>query len=309
VKVAVVGAGGVGSVFGGRLAAAGHDVWLVHRRPEVVEALRQDGLRLTTSSGDERISVGATLDTSEVGPTDLVLILTKANDTRAAAEASRPLLGPTTPVLTLQNGLGNLETIAEILGPERTLLGMTYLGAAQRAPGHVLFDAVGPTFVGEPSGALSERVLELASVFSAAGVPTQATDRLWDLVWGKLVINAALNATCALSGAGGVDALASDALYNWLGLVAEETARVAVALGIHLPYADPAERVRRHCRDVGAAKPSMLQDMERGRPTEIDAINGAVVREGLRLGVPTPYNQALLLLVRGREQVRARTMA
>jgi 2-dehydropantoate 2-reductase len=309
VKVAVVGAGGVGSIFGGRLAAASHDVWLVHRRAEVVEAIRQHGLRLTTPAGDEHIQLHATTQAAEVGAVDLVLILTKSTDTRAAAEASRPLLRTKTLVLTLQNGLGNLETIADILGPERTLMGMTYLGAALRGPGHAEFAAAGPTFVGEPHGVLSERVLELARVFSAAGVPTQATDRLWDLVWGKLLINAALNATCALSGAGGDDALASRALYNWLGLVAEETARVAVALGIQLPYADPAERVRQHCRDVGPAKPSMLQDMERGRLTEIDAINGAVVREGQRLGVPTPYNQALLLLVQGREQVRARTMA
>jgi 2-dehydropantoate 2-reductase len=309
VKVAVVGAGGVGSVFGGRLAAAGHDVWLVHRRPEVVNALRQDGLRLTTLSGDERIQLHATLQPAEIGPVDLVLILTKSTDTHAAAEASRPLLGSDTSVLTLQNGLGNLETIAEVVGPERCLMGVTYLGAAMRGPGHVVFDAVGPSFVGEPSGALTERVQKLARAFSAAGLPAQATDHPWDLVWGKLVINAALNATCALTGAGGTDALASDAIYRWLGMVAEETARVAAALGIQLPYADPAERVRQHCRDVGAAKPSMLQDMERNRPTEIDAINGAVIREGQRLGVPTPYNQALLLLVQGREQVRARTMA
>ena len=308
-KVAVVGAGGVGSVFGGRLAAAGHDVWLVHRRPEVVEAIRQHGLRLTTPTGDEHIHLRGATDASEIGPVDLVLILTKSMDTRAAAEGSRPLLGPTTSVLTLQNGLGNLETIAEILGPERTLMGMTYLGAAQRGPGHAIFTAAGPTFVGEPDGVLSERVLDLAEAFSAAGVPTQATDRLWDLVWGKLLINTALNATCALTGAAGDDALASDAISRWLGLVAEETARVAAALGIHLPYADPAERVRQHCRDVGAAKPSMLQDMERGRLTEIDAINGAVVREGRRLGVPTPYNQALLLLVHGHEQVRATSLA
>jgi 2-dehydropantoate 2-reductase len=126
------------------------------------------------------------------------------------------------------------------------------------------------------------------------------------MVWGKLVINAALNATCALTGASGESALRSSAAYDLLGLVAEETAAVAGALGIRLPYADPAARVRRHCRDVGASKPSMLQDVERGRPTEIEAINGAVVREGRRLGVPTPYNQALLLLVKAREEISAR---
>jgi len=143
-------------------------------------------------------------------------------------------------------------------------------------------------------------------MLTEASLPTEATDRLWEMVWGKLVINAAMNATCALTGASGEAALASPAAYEWVGLVAEETAAVARALGVSLPYADPAQRVRQHCRDVGASKPSMLQDMERGRPTEVDAINGAIVREGARLGVPTPYNQALLLLVKARQEVSAK---
>jgi len=305
VKVAVVGAGGVGSVFGGRLAAADHDIWLVHRRQEVVDALEHQGLHLQGPTGDEHIPVHATCDTRRVGPVDLVLILTKSTDTRAAAEASRVLLGPTTPVLTLQNGLGNLEIIADVLGAERTLMGMTYVGAALIGPGHARVTAPGPSFIGEPADTRSERVERLARVFSDAGLPMQATDRLWDMVWGKLVINAALNATCALTGATGQAALESESARRWLGLVAEETAEVARALGLQLPFADAAERVRQHCRDVGPSRPSMLQDIQRSRPTEIEAINGAVVREGRRLGVPTPYNQALLLLVKAREQVAA----
>jgi 2-dehydropantoate 2-reductase len=305
VKIAVVGAGGVGSVFGGQLAAAGHEVWLVHRRAEVVAALRRDGLLLQTPDGEQRIRVEATSNTADIGAVDLVLILTKSTDTPAAAEAARVLLGPSTLAVTLQNGLGNLETIAAALGQERSLMGMTYVGAAMPGPGHARLTAPGPSFIGETNGQPSERIQQLARAFSAAGIPMQATERLWDMVWGKLVINAALNATCALTGASGETALRSESARAWLGLVADETAAVAAALGIRLPYADAAERVRQHCRDVGSSKPSMLQDMERGRPTEIDAINGAVVREGTRVGVPTPYNRALLHLVRAREEVRA----
>ena len=304
-KIAVVGAGGVGSVFGGRLAAAGHEVWLVHRRREIVEALQRDGLRLDSPDGkSEHIEINATDDTRTIGPADLVLILTKSTDTGAAADASRVLLGPTTIVLTLQNGLGNLETIAHVLGAERTLLGMTYVGAALLGAGHARLTAAGQSFLGEPDGKRSERVEHLAHTFTEAALPTSGTDRLWEMVWGKLVINAALNATCALTGATGETALRSKTAKQWLGLVARETAEVAAALGISLPYPDPAERVWQHCRDVGPSKPSMLQDMERGRPTEIDAINGAVVREGERQGIPTPYNRALLHLVKGREEVR-----
>jgi 2-dehydropantoate 2-reductase len=306
-RVAVVGAGGVGSVFGGRLAVAGHEVWLVHRRQQVVDSLLRDGLQLESPNGQlERIPVLATDDTQTIGEVDLVLILTKSTDTRAAAEAARPLMRDSSLAVTLQNGLGNLETIADVLGPEHTLLGMTYVGAATSRPGHARLTAAGQSFIGEPNGQRSPRAEHLAGVLTAAGMPTEATDRLWEMVWGKLVINAALNATCALTGASGESALRSAAASEWLGLVAEETAAVATALGISLPYADAAARVRKHCQDVGTSKPSMLQDIERGRPTEIDAINGAVVREGARLGVPTPYNQALLFLVKAREQVLRR---
>jgi 2-dehydropantoate 2-reductase len=306
VRVAVIGAGGVGSVFGGRLAVAGHEVWLVHRRREVVDALRRDGLRLDTPDSSERIAIHATDDTRDIGPVDLVLILTKSTDTRAAAESARCLVDGQTLVVTLQNGLGNLETLAEVLGVERTLLGVTYVGAALVGPGHARLTAAGKTFVGQPNHARTTRAERLAQSMSTAGLPTEATDGLWEMIWGKLVINAALNATCALTGASGESAVGSPAAYDLLGLLAEETAAVARALGIRLPYADPAARVRQHCRDVGASKPSMLQDMERQRPTEIDAINGAVVREGRRLGVPTPYNEALWLLVKAREQISQR---
>jgi 2-dehydropantoate 2-reductase len=299
----VVGAGGVGSMFGGRLAAAGHEVWLVHRRREVVDALQRDGLLLETPTGDEHIPVHATSETAEVGVVDLVLVLTKSQDTPAAAQAARPLVGESTCVVTLQNGLGNLETLADALGEQHVLMGMMYVGATLLGPGRARHTAAGKSFVGEPSGAASERARELAAVFSAAGLPTEATERLWDEVWGKLLINAALNASCALTGAAGTDVLASEAARTWIGLVADETARVASAHGVRLPYPDPGARVLRHCEDIQTAKPSMLQDVERGRPTEIEAINGAIVKLAHRLNLATPYNEALLLLVRMRQDV------
>jgi len=301
VKVAVIGAGGVGSLFGGRLAAAGHDVWLVHRRQNYVDAVRRDGLVLEGPRGHERIHASATTQAHEAGTVDLVLVLTKSTDTRAAAESALPLLTTDTEVLTLQNGLGNLEILSELCGAARVLMGMTYVGAALLAPGHARHTAEGATFIGEPNSLLTPCVTRLAQAFTEAGMPTQATDRLWSMVWGKLVINAALNATAALLGASGADILRSASARELTGVVARETAAVAAALGIELPCPDPAARVWQHCQDVGPAKPSMLQDVERRRPTEVDAINGAVVREGARLGVATPFNQALLLLIHGLE--------
>lgn len=300
-RVAVIGAGGIGSLFGGRLAADGHEVWLVHRRAEHVAALRADGLLLD----DARIAVRATTDTSEIGPVDLVLVLTKANDTHSAATSLPALVDEHTTVLTLQNGLGNLEIISDVVGADHVLVGMTYHGASLDAPGRARHTAFGQTFIGEPNDVLSDRAKAIADMFTVAGLPTEATDRLWQMVWGKLIVNAALNATCALTGGAGSDILASPSAKRWVGLVAYEGASIAAALGIQLPYPDAAERVWQHCATVGPAKPSMLQDVERKRPTEIEAINGAIVREGQRLGIPTPFNEALLLLVKGREDVAA----
>ncbi len=134
--------------------------------------LRRDGLCLEGSNGEERIAVHATDTTSEIGPVDLVLILTKSTDTRAAAEASRALIRDASVAVTFQNGLGNLETISDILGAQRVLLGMTYVGATVTGPGRARLTAAGRTFIGEPNGQLSPRVQQLAEVLSAAGMPT-----------------------------------------------------------------------------------------------------------------------------------------
>lgn len=302
-KVAVIGAGAVGSVFGGRLAVAGHEVWLVHRRAEIVDALRRDGLRLSTPDGLQSVRVGATLEPTDIGPVDLVLIMTKASDTAVAARSARAVIADQTRVLTLQNGLGNFEVIGAAVGTERTLVGLTYVGATLGEPGAARLTAPGRSFIGEPEGGLSQRLTELAQALSAAGLPTEPAERIWDVIWGKLIINAAINASCALTSATGTGVLASPPLSTWLALVAHESAAVARRLGIELPYPDAAARVLEHCRAVGDSKPSMLQDVERGRPTEIDAINGAIVRAAESVGLAAPYNEALVYLVKGKTGV------
>ncbi len=297
-RVAIVGAGAIGGLFGARLALAGHEVWLVHHRAEMVDALRTEGLLLRDARGSHHTPVNATADTREVGPVDLAVVLVKSRQTREAAVATVPMVGEATAVLTIQNGLGNREILAEVVGGERVLAGMTYAGAAVLAPGHVRETAAGETVIGERDGLITERLERIASELSNAGLPTTTTRRLEDMIWAKLVINASLNATCAVTGASPGQLLASADGCNWLRTIAQEVASVARAAGRELPFPDAGERVIQHCRTIGASKPSMLQDVERGRWTEVDAINGAVVREGERLGVPTPYNRALTLLVK-----------
>ena len=299
-RIAVVGAGAMGSVFGGLLAAGGCDVWLVDGWQEHVDALRRDGLRIEVGESQRIVPVNATTDPARVGPVDLVLVQVKSTETDAAVRRSRPLVGDETTFLTLQNGLGNREAIAAVVGEERALAGVTYDSAAMVGPGHVRHTNVSRTYVGEMDGRTTPRVERIAATFSAAGIPTSVSDSLLDLQWGKLLVNAAANAVAAIAGCTAGELARHASARELTRLVAEETATVARAVGAHLPD-DPAAKVHQALAAAGDSKPSMLQDVERGRWTEIDAINGAVVRAGEGVGVPTPYNRCLTLLVRAIE--------
>ena len=299
-RIAVVGAGAMGSVFGGLLTAGGCDVWLVDSWQAHVDALSRDGLRIEVGGSQRFVPVKATTDPAQVGPVDLVLVQVKSTDTAPATRAARPLIGDETIFLTLQNGLGNREVIAAIAGEERALAGVTYDSAVMVGPGHVRHTNISRTYVGELDGRTSPRVERIAATFSAAGIPTSVSDSLLDLQWGKLLVNAAANAAGAITGCTAGELVRHASSRDLTRLVAEETAAVARAVGAHPPD-DPATKVHQALAAAGDSKPSMLQDVERGRWTEIDSINGAVVREGERVGVSTPYNRALTLLVRAIE--------
>lgn len=297
-RIAVIGSGSMGCVFGGRLAEAGNEVWLVDVWREHVEALKANGLRFEGTDGTRTIPVNATTDVSAVGRADLVFIFVKGPDTPAAARAAAQLAGPSTIFLTLQNGLGHRETIAAVVGEEKVVAGISFVGANLLGPAHVRQTSGAESVIGEIAGPVSARVERLVGLLREAGLPARASDNIVGEIWGKLMVNAVGNATCAVTNYT-VGELADFACSReWVRLVAEETAAVASALGIRLPFPDPTQRMLDNCRTSGRAKPSMLQDIEKGRWTEIDYINGAVVRAGRRAGVPTPYNQALTLLVK-----------
>jgi 2-dehydropantoate 2-reductase len=205
-------------------------------------------------------------------------------------------------VLTLQNGLGNAETIAEALGPDRVLAGVTYRGGELRQPGVVA--PTGPdkeTIVGELDGPATERVAAVVATFNAAGIRALPADDVRREIWGKFVVNVAGNALSAITGLRLGQLLGVDPSRHLVERIVEEVVLVATALGVGLPYPDPMARLRENWGTLLTAKSSMLQDLEKGRRTEIDALNGFVVREGERLGIPVPYNAAATLLVRTLE--------
>jgi 2-dehydropantoate 2-reductase len=304
VKICILGAGALGCALGGVLTEAGNEVWLVNRNADQVDAMNRRGLLLRDGGVDRAVPVRAATTAAPVGVADLVVVLVKSFHTREAMQAATSLLGPGTAVLSLQNGLGHEDILAGIVGRERVLAGKTYAGGAQLAPGHVLIGTRGKdTHIGELDGTRSERVQRIADTFNAAGLETFVSDNILGTMWDKLLIN---GATGALSG---ITRLTYGELYQQPELEACGVAAVAEAMavarasGIVLSITDPRDAWLK----AGAGLPyefktSMLQSLEKGSVTEIDFVNGSVVRGGARCGVPTPVNQTLVACIKGVER-------
>ena len=287
-RIHVLGTGALACFFGARLARAA-EVTLIGTWTEGIDAIARGGIVLETPGTEEAFAATAVRLGTPLEAGDLVLVLVKAWQTGRVAREVPALTAPRGHVLTLQNGLGN----AEKLGP-RAFLGVTEQGATLVAPGRVRPCGDGPTHIAGPDS--------LAAVFRSAGLDARAVDpaRGVSLAWGKLAANAGINALSAILGVPNGKLLERPEALPLLEAAANEVADVARAKVIALPFPDAAAEARRVARATASNRSSMLQDVLRGAPTEIDAINGAVVREGARLGVPTPANETLLRLVAAR---------
>lgn len=304
-RVTIIGAGAMGSLYGGRLADAGHRVLLYARRAGGIAAPRERGL--TIEELDGRVTtrpVAATADPGEAAAdADLLILLVKTTDTAAALAPFRGRLGAGALLLTLQNGLGNEAAIRATLGAGVDLaLGVTAAGALLVGPGRVRHTGSGPTVIGYPDRGVDGRLAAVAAALNAAGLATTATARIATAVWAKLLVNAAINPVTALTGLRNGELPTAPGLADLLrAILAEADAVRRAAAPEAVEPGDPFERVRAACVATAANHSSMLQDIVAGRPTEIDAINGAIVALGARHGIPTPLNAALVALVRGRE--------
>lgn len=293
-RIAVMGAGAVGCYFGGLLARAGHAVTLI-ARPEHVSAITQHGLRFETREGLSSIALAASTEARAAADAQLVLCCVKSNDTAEAAAQLAPYLAPDAVVLSLQNGVDNAARLTAQLPQQQVIAAVVYVATDMAGPGHVRHHGRGELVIG-PSPA-SER---LATLFAAAGVPTQVSDQVEGALWAKLVINCAYNALSALTQlpyaqlvqAEGVEAVMRDAVQECLA--------VAQASGVTVP-GDVWADVQRIARTMPDQRSSTAQDLARGRRSEIDHLNGYVVRQGAACGVPTPANRVLHTLVKLRE--------
>jgi 2-dehydropantoate 2-reductase len=298
-RVIVVGAGAMGSIFGAALARAGCEVAFCDVRPDVAASFVSPGLRLTGALGDMTARFEASTDPGALGQADMVLVLVESGATAQAARVAAFCLKAGGYALTLQNGIGNWEALAAVLGQERVIAGSTYNSGAGLGPAHVLHSNLGTTQVGEIDGRITARCEEVAHLLSAAGLPTSVSDNVVGVVWSKFVHNCAINPISAITGLRPGEIARNAAAAHLVDLVLDEVLAVVAAAGVRLPEADPREHIRDHCWER-YNRPSMLQHVESGRTTEIDALNGALVVHGQRLGVPTPVNEAVVAAVKGR---------
>lgn len=304
VKICVLGAGSLGSAIGGKLAENGHDVCLINRNQGFVDAVTRDGLRLVEDGAERSVRLSAARTPEGLAPVDLIIVLVKSFDTRAAAESARHLAGPDTMVMSLQNGLGHEDILSEVFGRAHVLAGKTYVGGLMTAPGVISMGVKGKeTIFGELDGTLSPRVLALKAAFDAAGLMAVASPNIMGAMWDKLMVNVATGAVSAISGLSYGEMYQIKAIEAVAVEAVKEAMAVAAASGVTLSIENPIEAWTKAAAGLPYDfKASMLQSLEKGSVTEVDFISGAVVRGGLKTGVPTPVNTTLVACVKGVER-------
>ncbi len=294
--ILIMGTGALAGLFAARLAGAGRDVTVLGSWPAGLQALKRHGIRLLEADGRECCyAVTATGRPAKAGLIRQALVLVKSWQTARAAAQLAACLAPDGLALTLQNGTGNRETLVQALGATRVAAGVTTTGANLLDPGLVQAAGRGVVSLGP-----HPRLGPLRDTLRQAGFVLESSADVEALLWGKIVINAAINPITALLNISNGQLLEIQPARDLAANIAREAAAVAVALGIRLPYPDPQVAIEAVARRTAANRSSMLRDIQRGAPTEINAICGAIVRAGEQTGVPTPLNRTLWQLVRAR---------
>jgi 2-dehydropantoate 2-reductase len=301
-RIAIIGCGAMGSIYAAKLAAAGNDVVAIDSDQASINQIAQHGLRVTGPGSDQVVPLRA----STVAPAetmDLVVLAVKAADVTPGARQALPMLGASTPVLTIQNGLGSAETVAGIVGDQRVAVGIASgFGAARIAPGHVHHNAMRAMRFGAYSSLPYATVESIARAWTDAGFDAAAVTDIAAMQWEKLICNVAYSAPCALTGMTVGQLMDDPEMGPVSRAAAAEAWAVARASGIAIAVTDPVSHVRAFGAQMPDAKPSALLDHEARRVSEIDVINGAVPRQGARVGVEAPVNATLTAVVKSVER-------
>ncbi len=304
-NISIIGTGAMASLFGARLSRVA-SVALLGSWTEAVRTIRRAGIHV---AGDGTFYVHAAGDPDDAPSADLAVVLVKTYQTERAADWAARTVKAGGIALTLQNGLGNVEALAARVGVDRAMLGVTTQSATLIGPGHVRPGGRGTTHLGflpieraaPRDWSADSPAYEITALFNAAGFASVVSEDVEALAWGKVIVNAAINPLTAILRVPNGALLESDHTLELMRSITAEAASVAKAHGIALPYPDPSERARQVAQATASNHSSMLQDVLKNRPTEIDAINGKIVERGRAVGVPTPINAALTALVRAIE--------
>jgi len=295
-KIAVVGAGAMGSLFGALLAESANDVWLLDLWAEHMETVESSGLLIEREGRVRSVSIKGTTDPEKIGTAELVIVFVKSIHTASAARTAKKLAGAAGLVLTLQNGMGNAETISETVEKTRIIAGTTAHGATLMGPGRIRHAGIGPTVMGMWAGGKNRYLNRIAGVFEAAGISVKLADDIRPVIWEKLLVNVGINAITALTAINNGQLLNLPATRDLSQAAVEEAMTVAQALGVRVRE-DAVDHVFRIAEATSTNRSSMGQDVDNHKLTEIAAINGAVVRDAAGVGLETPVNKTLTALI------------
>ena len=305
-KIVMLGAGALGSTIGGTLAMGGNDVHFVDMWQEHVDLINKDGLHMTNEKEDWYVRVDARPTADTIGEADLVIVLVKSFATKQAVEQLKQtnVIGKNTLVMSLQNGLGNEETIASVIGSENVISGKTYVGGRLIQAGYISAGVQGKwTYIGELNGEITDRIQTVCNVFNDAGLLCEVSDNIKGLIWDKLLINVAAGALCGITRLPYGPLYEEDYIKDVAVAAIQEGIQVAKAAGVVLKSEDPQYPWVAASEGLpGTFKTSILQSLELKRPTEIDFINGSIVEWGKKYGIATPVNQTLVACVKGIEK-------
>ncbi|WP_129113831.1 ketopantoate reductase family protein [Halegenticoccus tardaugens] len=306
-QIAIIGAGALGTLFGGMLADSGETVWLLHHDESVTQKMRQEGVQIRSMDGSEELSVGpgqdnlnVTTEASDVGIADLVLVFVKSYQTITAVEQHKDCIGPKTYVLTLQNGLTLRRTLEVVVSGDRILTGVTYQSAKVVSPGIVQRTGTGETVVGGPNELFTGQVAEGLERAGFNDVTAVSDPR--PHIWDKQLVSIAFKPVAALTGLPNGELVADELIAALMKELVEEGLAVAESRGIDIPTDDVFEKVRALGRQNPQHRSSMLQDVNSGRKTEIGDANGAIVKFAKEEDIEVPCNAAVTSLVGGLER-------
>lgn len=297
-RIVIVGPGAMGCLFAAFLSKSGEELWLLDKDKERAARVSQQGIIIEGISGNWQVPVRTTADVKEIEKADLIIVCVKSYDTKAAIMQARPLVTDNTQVLTLQNGIGNIEIISEVVGMDKVIGGATNQGATLVDTAHIRHAGRGETVIGRMDGKIPVEMRSIREIFNKVGLETRISRDIKSLLWSKLIINVGINALTAITRLNNGRLIEFEGTHRILREAVLEATRIAKRKRIKLIYDDPLAKVEAVCEATAANVSSMLQDVLRRKRTEIDFINGVIVRHAQELGIPASVNSILVDLVK-----------